>query len=174
MSNSETFSEMMIHPAWYVLETKRHRERLAQRSLVEIGVEAYLPLMLQWPRPVVGSEIGPLFPGYLFVHATLDETFYRISWTPGVKAFVAFGGGPVSLDPAAIEFLRQRQGPDGVIRYDNGVHENSEVRIVHGPFRGLTAVVEQRLSARERVRVLLDILQRPTPVELPERWVVKV
>jgi transcription antitermination factor NusG len=159
--------------AWYVLQAKRHRERLAQRSLAEIGVETYLPLIAQWPRPVVGNEVGPMFPGYLFVHTALEQSFSQISWTPGVKSFVSFGGGPISLDPSIIGYLRGREGADGVVKWADPVQEKSQVRIVQGPFRGLTAVVEQRLSARERVRVLMDILHRSTLVELPERWVAK-
>jgi transcription antitermination factor NusG len=44
------------------------------------------------------------------------------------------------------------------------------VRITDGPFRGLTAIVCDRISSRDRVRVLMDILQRQTQVELPEKW----
>jgi transcription antitermination factor NusG len=47
----------------------------------------------------------------------------------------------------------------------------SEVVITDGPLRGFIAVVERRLSARQRVLLLLDILQRQTRVELPERWI---
>ncbi|MFQ5667107.1 MAG: transcription termination/antitermination protein NusG [Candidatus Binatia bacterium] len=172
-TGAESDHRTLEEARWYVLETKRHRERLAQKSLAEIGVASYLPLVAQWPRPVVGSDIGPMFPGYLFVYASLNEEFSRISWTPGVKSFVTFGGAPAPLDASAIDYLRSREDADGVIRSDSGVREQSQVRIVHGPFRGLTAVVEQRLSARERVRVLMHILQRTTLVELPERWVAR-
>jgi transcription antitermination factor NusG len=110
-------------------------------------------------------------PGLLFVFTDLAEQFSQIVWAPGVKAFVSLGGGPVSVNEGIIEFLRGREGPDGLIRCNQGFSESSEVRIVHGPFRGLTAIVEERLPARERVRVLMELLQRTTRVELPERWV---
>ncbi len=161
-------------PAWYVVQAKRHRERIAQNYLAERDIRSYLPQIVQWPRPAVGSDIAPMFPGYLFVHAVLANEFMRITWTPGVKAFVCFGGFPASVDDAVIEFLRSREDPDGLIRCYGGVREKSEVRIIRGPFRGLTAIVEERLPARERVRVLMDLLQRTTPVELPERWVARV
>ena len=155
---------------WYVVQTKRHREHVAQRILGERGTPSYLPRIVQWPRPAVGSEIGPMFPGYLFVQVDLPHDFYQVMWTPGVKSFVAFGDLPAPLDPAVIQFLRDREGPDHVIRCGEGVSMNSRVLIVNGPFRGLTAIVEQRLPARERVRVLMHVLQRETRVELPERW----
>ncbi|MBI4516752.1 MAG: KOW motif-containing protein [Deltaproteobacteria bacterium] len=144
---------------------------VAQRFLEEKGIGSYLPRVIQWPRPVVGSEIGPMFPSYLFVCALLPDEFARVMWTPGVKAFVSFGGWPSALGAEVVDYLRSQEAPDGLIRCGQGLAQKNEVRIVAGPFRGLTAIVEQRLPARERVRVLMDILQRQTPVELPEKWV---
>jgi transcriptional antiterminator RfaH len=157
--------------SWYVLETKRHRETVAQAFLAQRGITSYLPRIAQWPRPAIGGEIVPMFPGYLFVHTFLPDEHYRVVWTPGVKAFLTAGGAPVPVAESIIDFLRDREGLDGVIRCGTGVTDASEVRIVNGPFRGLTAVVEQRLPARERVRVLMHMLQRETRVELPEKWV---
>lgn len=159
--------------SWFVVRTKRHKERAAEAHLVQVGIETYLPLLHQWPRPAVGADVGPMFPSYVFVHATMPDDFYRVSRTAGVHGFVAFGGAPVPLDDSAIAFFRARQGMDGIIRSDP-LPPGREVQITTGPLRGLVAVVEQRLSGRQRVRVLLDILQRQTPVELPERWVKQV
>lgn len=169
-----TESVVVAGQAWYVVQTKRHQERVAQRFLAERKVASYLPQIVEWPKPVVGSAIAPLFPGYLFVRTVLAEQFTQIIWSHGVKTFVAFGGTPVPLDDTVIDFLRAREGPDGLIRCNEGVPENSEVRIVRGPFQGLTAIVEERLPARERVRVLMELMQRQTSVELPERWVARV
>lgn len=159
-----------MHTLWYVLRTNRNKERLVQAALRQRGVESYLPRVVQWPRPAVGSAIAPMFPGYLFVHVATDGCS-AICWTPGAKALLSFGGGPVPIDRNVIEFLRGREGPDGLVRCGEPVPGKSEVRIVSGPFRGLTAVLDQYRPAHERVRVLLDLLQRHTPVELPERWV---
>ena len=158
-----------MHQTWYVLQTNRNRERLAQLALGQRGITCYLPRIVQWPAPAVGSPVGPLFPGYLFVHMNLDDSA-RVSWTPGVKAFVSFGGGPAAIDARAIEFLRARERADGLIHCEP-LPATQEVRIVNGPFRGLTAVVECRLPARERVRVLMQMLRSETRVELPARWV---
>jgi transcriptional antiterminator RfaH len=159
-----------MQAAWYVLQTNRHKEEFAQVSLERREIATYLPRIVLWPRPAVGSAIGPMFPGYLFARVSLLEDFSRFSWTPGVNAFVSFGDGPAPIDSSAIEFLKRREGPDGLIRCGTAV-DGGEVRIVNGPFRGLTGIVERRLPARERVCVLMDLLQRQTRVELPERWV---
>jgi transcriptional antiterminator RfaH len=155
---------------WYVVETQRHREPVACAVLAERGITTYLPRVEQWPRPAVGGAIAPMFPGYLFVQIAFDEQGHRVVRTNGVKAFVAFGGEPVPVVPEAIDFLRSREGSDGLIRCGAVGGDGAAVRIVDGPFRGLTAVVTERLGAHDRVRVLMEILQRQTAVELPERW----
>ncbi|MFN8643844.1 MAG: transcription termination/antitermination NusG family protein [Candidatus Binatia bacterium] len=156
---------------WYVVETQRHREPVARAVLAERGIASYLPRVEQWPRPAVGSAVAPMFPGYLFVRVAYAEQAHRVVRTNGVKSFVAFGGEPVPIAAEVIAFLRDREGPDGVIHCGAEVGDGAPVRIVDGPFRGLTAVVTERLGARDRVRVLMEILQRQTTVELPERWV---
>jgi transcriptional antiterminator RfaH len=154
---------------WRVVETRRHKERAAQAALAQQDVPSYLPLLEQWPRPAVGADIGPMFPGYLFVHVAAGE-FARVGRTAGVRGFVAFGEVPAQLDEGVIAFLRRREGPDGVVR-TNPLLPGAEVVITDGPLRGLVAVVERRLTARQRVLLLLELLQRETRVEMPDRWV---
>jgi len=156
--------------AWYVVTIKRHCDGLARARLAERAIESYLPLTVEWPPPAVGRQIQPLFPGYLFVRAALPADFYRVTRTRGVKGFVAFGDAPPSVSGGCIEFLRAHEGPDGVIPCAEGAPAGVDVRVVDGPFKGVTAVVARRLPARERVVVLLNVLKRETPVELPERW----
>lgn len=155
---------------WRVVQTQRHKERAAAAQLAQDGLATYLPLLRQWPRPVVGSEVGPMFPGYVFVRAG-ETHFHRVMRTPGVRAFVAFSSGePARLDDSAIAFLRSRERPDGIISAEP-LPSGCTITITDGPLRGLVAVLERRLTARQRVLVLLEILQRETRVELPDRWV---
>jgi transcription antitermination factor NusG len=161
----------MTPSTWYVVETQRHRERVAGAFLAQRSIPTYLPMVELWPRPAVGSAVAPMFPGYLFVRPAEAAESHLILRANGVKGFVCFGGEPAPVSPEAVEFLRSRETLDGVIHYGDPTGEGCVVRIVQGPFRGLTAVVSERLPARERVRVLMEILQRQTTVELPERWV---
>ena len=162
--------EPTIQPdTWHVVTAHRHREAVVSAQLAELGFETYLPLLRQWPRPAVGSEVGPLFPGYVFVRASQPH-LHRIARTPGVSGLVAFGGEPARLDDAAIDFLHGREEGDGIINA-RPLSPGSAVRIADGPWQGLVAILERRLSGRERVLVLLDVLQRQTRVELPETWV---
>jgi transcription antitermination factor NusG len=160
----------MSSSPWYVVETQRHRERVADAFLSQRSIGTYLPLVELWPRPAVGSAVAPMFPGYLFVSPRAEES-HLVLRANGVKGFVCFGGEPAPVGGEAVEYLRSRESADGVIRCGDPSREGCVVRIVQGPFRGLTAVVSERLPARERVRVLMEILQRQTSVELPESWV---
>ena len=154
---------------WRVVQTQRHKERATQVRLAQAGLVTYLPLLRQWPRPAVGGDIGPMFPSYVFVRATLAH-FHRVAHTPGVRGFVSFTDQPAHLDDSVIAFLRSREGGDGVISADP-LPTGHAVEITDGPLRGLVAVLERRLTGRQRVLVLLEILQRETRVELPDRWV---
>ena len=73
------------------------------------------------------------------------------------------------MGPEVITYLRGRAGADGVIEI-SPVVAGCPVTITSGPLRGLDAVIERPLTARQRVLVLLDLLHRPTRVELPEGW----
>src|SRR5262247_1387077 len=115
--------------AWYVLQTNRNKERLAQLALGQRHIATYVPRILQWPRPAVGSAVGPLFPGYLFADLQ-PERWPAVTTTPGVRAFVAFGGVPASIGADAIDFLRGREGPDGLVRCDERPDTAQQVRIV--------------------------------------------
>lgn len=154
---------------WWVVRTQRHREAIACAHAARAGLAAYLPMIRQWPRPAVGSEVGPLFPGYVFISASLERR-HRIERTPGVRALVTFGGEPASLDDRVIAFLRMREDVDGVVR-SVPLATGATLEIVDGPMRGIEAVFEQRLTGRQRVLVLVEILQRQTRVELPEAWI---
>src|SRR5262249_28677132 len=127
--------ERSMRTDWYVLQTNRNKERLAQAALAQRGLTTYLPRIVQWPAPAVASAAAPLFPCYLFPQLNLDDGA-RVSWTPGVRAFVPFGGGPATIDASAIEFLREREGADGLIHCEP-LPAAQEVRIINGPFRGL-------------------------------------
>lgn len=139
-----------------------------QANLAREGIATYLPLLRQWPRPAVGSDVGPMFPGYVFCQP-LPEQLGAVTSCCGVGRLVTFGDGPARVGQEVVAYLRSRAGADGVIQIDPVV-AGREVTITEGPLRGLVAVVERRLSARQRVLVLLDLLQRQTRVELPECW----
>lgn len=151
-----------------VVRAKRHRERVVHATLLREGIPVYVPLVHQWPRPTVGGGVVPLFPGYVFCRPSRVQ-LRTVSTTTGVMGFLTFGDGPALVRADVVGYLRSRAGADGVITVEPEL-EGREVTITDGPLRGLHAVIERRMSARQRVLVLLDLLRRPTRVELPETW----
>src|SRR5207247_1127493 len=103
------------------------------------------------------------------VAAAVRGILTRLSW-PRAEFAASRRGEPPRPDDGVIDFLRSREEPDGIIEA-RPLPSGSAVRVTDGPWRGLVAVLERRVSARERVLVLLDILQRQTRVEMPETWV---
>lgn len=158
----------VVEGDWLVLRSKRHKERAVQANLERERIPTYLPLLRLWPRPAVGRDVGPMFPGYVFCRP-MPSQLARVVGCSGSLRLVTFGDGPARVGGEVIAYLRSRAAADGVITIEPVV-AGREVTITDGPLRGLAAVVERRLSARQRVLVLLELLQRQTRVELPEQW----
>src|SRR5262249_54295885 len=151
-----------------VVQTKRNKERAVHAILAREGVPTYLPLLRQWPRPAVGRDVGPMFPGYVFCQP--DPIHLRgLASCSGALRFVAFGDTPALVASEVIAYLRGRAGADGVIEV-NPVVAGRPVTITSGPLRGLEAVIERRLRARRRVRSCLAQRLPRAGGELPNGW----
>jgi transcription antitermination factor NusG len=159
---------------WYVVRSKPRREGYAQDQLLRRGVETFLPRILEAAGPRLEPTVGPLFPGYLFACIDLLSQYNSVIWAPGVRSFVAFGEVPAPVDPAVVEFLRERGGDEGVVRVVRTFHDGDVVRIVRGPLGGLVGVVEGEVSGQARVRILMEILRRRTQVSVPVQMVEHV
>lgn len=166
MENEEK-RNLMGHTQWYVVRTKPRREEYAQDQLARRGIHTFLPRILEPSRWRLEPVVGPLFPGYLFAHLCLESQYTRVVWAPGVRNLVAFGDEPTPVLPEVIEFIRQRCGPEGVVRALPTFHDGDCVRVKTGPFEGLVGIVDGRVSAQRRVRVLMELLRRQTRVTVP-------
>ena len=155
--------------AWYVVSAKMRREKFAALELARRGVEIFFPrLALSHRRDIV---VRPLFPGYLFAHLRLPDDAKRVVWAPGVRRLVAFEGAAPPLPDDAIEFLRARGGPDGVIvARPRPLPSGHRVRVTDGPLAGLVGIIENPPDARGRVQVLMEILRRQTRVSVDAAW----
>jgi len=163
----------IVGPQWYVISAKARREQFAQEQLARRGVVTFLPRIAE-PRFDGRSVIAPLFPGYLFVNIDLDEQFFDVVWTPGVRKFIGFGALPSPLDDAVVEFLQERTGQEGILRTTRVFRPGDVVRITHGPLEGLVGIIEHPGCGRGRVRVLMELLRRQTRVELPQQLIERI
>lgn len=163
-----------VSAQWFVISTKLRREQFAQEQLARRGVETFLPRIVAPVRPAGKNAVLPLFPNYLFVRIALEDQYFDVAWTPGVKRFICFGATPVPVDDSAVAFLQERVGPEGVLCVVPVFRAGDLVRVRYGPLAGLVGIIEHPGSTRGRVRVLMELLKRQTRVELPQQLVERV
>ncbi len=113
-----------------------------------------------------------IFPGYVLVEVRVDErgdlendTWYVVRNTPGVTGFVGSGLRPIPLEDKEVRTLL-RQLRDETPKYRITYQKGASVRITSGPFMDFTGTVDEIMMEKEKVRVLVSIFGRETPVEL--------
>jgi len=130
--------------------------------------------MRLWPRPAVGSAIVPVFPRYVFANLDLATHYFAVSFAPGVKGFVRVDRDtPAVVPPEAIDGLKQREGPNGLLRCEEEHAPGTRLKISRGPLRDLCGVLQERLASSDRVILLIDFLHRQIGVEVPGQWLTK-
>ncbi len=107
-----------------------------------------------------------IYPGYVLVEMILDDdSWYVVRNTPGVTGFVGSGNRPVPLEEEEVRAILG-QVKDETPKLRIHYHKGDTVRITSGPFQEFTGVVDEILPEKEKVRVLVSIFGRETPVEL--------
>jgi len=158
-----------MHPTmehWYALYTKPKKEHQVNTLLQGQGIETCLPTVRRKVRRRDRPGRVIYFPCYLF--ARIDfEIMPRssIDWMPGVRRIVRSGEQPAIVADEIVELIRCRLEEAEEVGYGN-LKRGDRVRITSGPLRDLEAVFDQPLSPADRVRILLNVLGRMTPVEI--------
>ena len=115
-----------------------------------------------------------VFPGYVLIEMVLDDsTWYLIKSTTGVTGFVSSGTKPVPLQDREVKAILdslETTAPIPVVKFDRG----DFVRVVSGPFTEFTGKIEEVNADKEKLKVLISIFGRDTPVELDFQQVEKV
>lgn len=118
-----------------------------------------------------------IFPGYVLVEMIMtDDSWYVVRNTPGVTGFVGSSGSgakPTPLQPEEAERILSSMGiVDPTPAIDFKVNES--VRVKTGPFMNMIGVVEEVQHDKRKVRVLVSMFGRDTPVELDFGQVEKI
>jgi transcriptional antiterminator RfaH len=155
-------------PIWVVAQTITGRENFTASRVAEKGFETFLPKTMLPGDSLRPAKIAAVFPGYFF--AQIEARWRAIANTLGVIGLIMAGDSPARCPDADIARLKAAQMPNGLIRLPTvkakrNIAPGSKIRILSGPFRGLNALYEGQ-SAKDRERVLLEILGRNVPVEL--------
>lgn len=140
LGKKELFGEILV-PAEKVVELVRGKKRTASRKF---------------------------FPGYILVQMELnDETWHIVKGTPKVTGFVGGGTEPPSVSEEEVKEITQ-QMEEGAIKPKPRVlfSVGESVKVVDGPFADFNGVVEEVRPDKGKLRVLISIFGRATPVEL--------
>jgi transcriptional antiterminator NusG len=171
---------------WYIVHTYSGHEARAKQSLLErvraLDMEEFFDEVLIPEENVVEVVKGEkrtskrkFFPGYILVHMDLtDETWHVVRETPKITGFVGGNTQPTPISDEEVARMTQqiKEGavkPKPKIRFEEG--EN--VRVVSGPFANFSGFVDEVRPEKEKVRVMVQVFGRATPVELDYMQVEK-
>lgn len=108
-----------------------------------------------------------VYPGYVFVEMILtDDSWYVVRNTNSVTGFVSPGSKPVPLPEEEVKKIKQIMGMEAPTKVKLHLEVGQAIRVIHGPFQDFHGVVDEVTPDREKVRVLISIFGRETPVEL--------
>src|ERR1700738_572621 len=175
---------------WYVVHTYAGYEnkvksnlesRIASMNMEERIFEVVIPVedvieFKNGKKVVVSKKV---FPGYLMVRMDLDDdSWYVVRNTPGVTGFVGLGARPTPLSRKEVESILQVK-VEGVetqkksrprLEYEVG----ESVRVKEGPFADFTGTIAEINEDQLKLKVLVNIFGRETPVELDFAQVAKL
>lgn len=170
---------------WYVLHTysgyeenvaRNLKQRIESMDMEDKIFNVLIPTenkirIKNGKRKVVTEKI---FPGYVLVEMVVtDDSWYVVRNTPNVTGFVGSGTTPTPISEEEVKGLMQRMGVEEP-KYKIDVLVGSPVRITDGPFRDFEGKVSELDEARGKVKVLVSMFGRETPVELDFLQIKKV
>lgn len=122
-------------------------------------------------RKIVEEKI---FPGYVLVEMIVnDDSWYVVRNTPNVTGFIGTGTTPTPLGDHEVKDLQKRMGVEEP-KYTIDVAIDSPVKIIDGPFKNLEGKITSLDEAKGKVKVLVSMFGRETPVELDFLQIKKV
>lgn len=170
---------------WYVVHTytgyedqvaESLKQRIESLEMSEKIFDVIVPTEKQieiknGKRKVVEKKI---FPGYVIVDMVVtDDSWYVVRNTPNVTGFIGLGVRPTAMSPAEIEHIKKRMGVQEP-KFKIELKINDLVRIVDGPLKGFEAKVTEIDEERGKVKVLMNMFGRETPVTLDSLQVKKI
>lgn len=171
--------------AWYAVHTysgyednvsRNLKQRIESMDMQELIFDVMVPkekeiVMKAGKRVTMDKRI---YPGYVLVDMVVtDASWYVVRNTPNVTGFIGLGTTPTPIDPAEIEGLKKRMG---VVepKYKMDIRVDEAVKIVDGPFKNFDGKVQEVDEARGKIKVLVSLFGRETPVELDFLQIKKV
>lgn len=160
---------------WYAIYTKPRAEKLVYQRLLEVNIDAFLPLqktIRMWSdrRKLIEK---PLLSSYVFVRIK-NRHFPLVYKTNGVVRFVSFEGQPVAIPQKQIDNLRLIINSDADVEVSSEKFEPGDnVEVVNGSLIGLTGELI-KVGSHNRVIVRIDRLDQNLILKIPKAFLRKV
>ncbi len=163
--------------SWYAIHTYAGYENAVARNLKQriesLGMEDRIFNVLVPTEKKIKIKSGKrveeeekIYPGYVLVDMIVtDDSWYVVRNTPRVTGFVGSGVFPVPLDKKEVDTLFSRMNKEE-IKHTIDLAIDEMVKIVDGPFKDLEGKVSEVDDSRGKVKVLVSMFGRETPVEL--------
>lgn len=170
---------------WYVIHTYSGYEDAVARNLKQriesLGMEDKIFNVIvpkekkikikEGKRRVVEEKI---YPGYVLVEMIVtDDSWYVVRNTPNVTGFVGAGTTPVPVSNEEIQVLQKKMGVE-VPQFKIDVQVGDAVKITDGPFKDFDGKVSEIDETKGKVKVLVNMFGRDTPVELDSLQIKKI
>jgi len=111
------------------------------------------------------EKVRKMFPGYVFLHMLLDdETWYQIRETHGVARFIGTKTKPTPVSEKEMQRVLKQLGKEE--RLEITFEKGEGVRVISGPFRGYTGTADEVSAEKGKLKILINIFGRDTPVEV--------
>lgn len=163
--------------AWYVIHTYSGYEDNVARNLRQriesMDMQDYIFDIIVPKEKKVKIKAGKrvtveerIYPGYVLVDMIVtDASWYVVRNTPNVTGFIGLGTTPTPVDPAEIQQIKKRMGMDAP-KYTIDFTIGELVKVVDGPLKEFDGKVQGIDKDRGKVKVLVSMFGRETPVEL--------
>ena len=170
-----------LEPRWYVVHTYSGYENkvktdlektIKNRELEEFFFDIVVPMeeQVEIKDGKRKTNLKKVFPGYVLIKMIVtEESWYVVRNTRGVTGFVGSGTDPIPLTDDEIRNMGFDEVPVNV-DYD----VNDTVQVVNGPLEGFIGTVQEINKEKQKVKVLVSMFGRETPVELEFSQVQKV
>jgi len=170
---------------WYIVHTYSGHENKVSKALRQraetMGFATQIGDIIVPTREVTKVNQGKkqqvqekIFPGYILVKMDLtDETWILVRTTPGVTAFIGAGNKPTPISEKEVEAIQKFMKLEEPL-YKAAFVAGEAVKIVDGPFADFLGTIESIDETKGKLKVLVSIFGRETPVELDFLQVSKI
>ena len=168
-----------VDKSWYVIHTYSGFEQkvktsleeqfgrsLCKEALGEIVIPVEDVVEIRKGKKKVSSK--KFFPGYVLISVDMSQDiWYMIKNTAKVTGFLGSGGKPVPLSEEEVKTIKgQISGESSLLRPKFSFEKGESVRVIDGPFLNFNGSVDEVNQEKGKVRVMVSIFGRATPVEL--------